>query len=247
MICIKCQKFYLSRAYYEKHLQKDSCLRKINNAKPVKKEPIKINIEIEKQLIKKERENFEFLENEILELKSKYESLNTDFNLLKIDHNQLKEKFNNIEKNTPKESLSTIKSDIIEDDDSNFENIKIVKMERMNIDDDIIRNFLKQKSLSADCGLLNYYYLENTKKNLYPIKRHKTKKMDCYYWNGSDWIEDNSGNNLKNIFINNLKKVYNKVNLSGSADYLDNQEYINNIGATKYKTLLYNFFIESYL
>jgi len=235
MICIKCNKFYIKKKYLENHIKKGDCIKQAEkiSIKKTRNEPeiiIDKEDEFVAKVVKKDDDD---------DLRKKYEIV-----LLEIE--LLKERIETLEKNSCGIPEKIIKNENQENIDKYIEeNIKIVKKERMNIDDETIRKHLNAKSLESDCELLFKYYLENTTKNLYPIK--KNKKSECYFWNGTDWVEDIGGNNLKSIFTNNLRKVYSKVNNSKDVDFLSNQEYINNLSSKKTQYHLYSYFKETYL
>lgn len=233
MICNKCNKFYLKRKYYEDHVKRSSCIRFLEKSIPstIIEPPKKIE-KIEK--LEKKSNHFNLyntynnVDEEIDDLKMKFDQMIGEINALKDKIKEL-EKYNKNDENKEEKQDTT----------------KIVKKERMNIDDEIVKEHLNPKTLESDCELLYKYYFENIKKNLYPIK--KEKKSDCYYWNGTDWVEDINGNNLKVIFTSNLKKVYTRVNNSKDPDYLINQEYINELSSKKHQNHLYNYFLDTYL
>ncbi len=240
MICFRCQKFYEKKSYYQKHIEKANCIKLIGETENltkkndiIKKETnVDTKLEVIIDKIFKENNN-----DEINELKNIVENLKNEIIKLQKKVKILEENYS--ENNYMQEQ----EKNIIEEP-----SMKIVKKERMNIDDEIINIHLCDKTLESDCSLLYKYYLEGENKDMYPIK--KDKKNNCFYWNGIDWIEDDNGINLKNIFSSNLKKTYSKVNvMQGSNDnvYLDNQEYITKLGNKKYQNYLYNYFMETYL
>lgn len=259
MICLKCNKLYSKKAYYEKHIQKNNCIIEANNIslkentivnqqkKISKKEQLEILDQDIDEIISrvlKQPDSFE----EVSELKKVVESLKNEIYFLKDKVKDLE----NIWKNSNEfenEQQKDTKGIIIDGEETNIntDDIKTVKKERMLIDDDIVKNYLNSKSIESDCELLYKYYLENIKKNFYPIKRSKNKKYDCCYWNGDDWVEDPAGNNLKSIFTSNLKKVYNRINIHSEPEYLNNQEHINDIVNNKrYQNSLYCMFMDKY-
>lgn len=248
MICARCNKFYWKEAYYNKHISKGDCIKKVDNdtsfleienhiKEVVQKKPKKETAEILDQnldeiilkVFKQEKNE------EIDELKSKIDLLTIEFNILKERVKMLE-----------KVELPKVESQD-EEKEQEEECIKAVKRERMNLSDEIVKEHLRNKTLDSDCELLYKYYFENVKKSLYPIKINKGKKNELFFWNGTDWMEDTNGNNLKNIFVTNLRKTYTKINDSSDPEYLNNQQYINDLSSKKNPSHLFNTFIESYL
>lgn len=279
MICPKCYKTYYKKAYFENHLKNNSCLKKMEEKvipvqeeyhsitekfddnddieseiqkvalkhikNKVKKEPIDILNRGIDQIIKKAVMNKSTEKNEEIDL------LRRQLDLFKVEINLLKERVNFLEKKDFK-NMDLIKFDD-EKSEKNIitnENIRAIKKEKIYIEDDVSMQYLECKSVNSDAELLYKIYFEGIRKDLLPIR--KNKKNDCIFWNGSDWIEDIGGSNLKMIFSYNLKKIYTKVNVVNdqslpSADYLSNQEHINKLGNNnKYQHELYTYFIEKY-
>ena len=238
LICPKCNKFYEKKAYLNKHILNGNCLKTVykkNEPKP-KTEVKLIDQSIDQIVSKFIKKNNEV---ELVELKNRMDMIYNELF-------SLKERVKIIETNSlEKYEIKVEKS--IEQEKSE---IRIIKKEKMNLDDSIISEHLNRKSIESDCDLLFNYYFKDINKNSYPIK--KNVKNECVYWNGIDWLEDIGGNYIKGVFTYNLKKAYSKVNVITDAkdtEYIANQEYINNISETnkKYQQHLFNFFIDTYL
>ncbi len=242
MFCIKCNKMYLKKSYFDKHISKGDCLKTSINVFEKKNEPKKLKQHQEEILDKDIDEIITriFKKNEdadFIDVKKQVEFLVNEINMLR-DRVKILEG----------EVLHKIDMNIIEN--KSMDEIKIFRKERMNIDDKIVMEHLKIRSLDSDCNLLYKYYFDNVKKNMYPLK--KIKKMDVMYWNGNDWVEDINGTYTKSVFIHNLRKNYSKVNTINSSkdgEYIANQEYINELTDSnkKYQQLLYEYFMETYL
>jgi len=234
MICLKCNKFYRKKSYFENHVSKCGV----------------VSLPVKTEKTKKEENPIEFLDKEFENIIQKaikkkndaeIQDLKEQFSVLSKQFDALKEKVKLIEIMLPKPI-----EEVMESNDLN-NNIKTVRKERMNLDDKIVKEHLDEKNIKSDCQLLYKYYFEDVEKDLYPIKKSGNKKNECIFWNGTDWIEDSGGNYLKDIFSNNLRKVYNKVNIiSGTKDveHVSNHEYINNLSTKKYQSNLYDFFCE---
>jgi len=282
MICPKCCKTYYKKAYFENHLKNSNCLKNVQETNQIPEEfhsitdkfggficidkDDDIESEIEKVALqhiknKVKKEPIDILNRGIDQIMTKaVMNNNTDKNeeidllrkqleICKIEINLLKERVNFLEKKDLK-TMDLISIDDEKSEKSLGENIRAVKKEKINISDEISMQYLESKSINSDTELLFKIYFEGLRKDLLPIR--KNKKNDCIFWNGTDWIEDIGGSNLKMIFSYNLKKIYTRVNvvndqLLPSADYLSNQEHINKLSNNpKYQNELYTFFIEKY-
>lgn len=268
MICCRCSKIYYKKSYYDKHLRKNDCIKntltvvKPKIAKESEEDFIDIDEEIEKVALKHlkpqtPKGSIDILNDGIDNIISKVfmnndgddieeiKLLKKQLDQFKIEIDLLKERVSILEKNDVQNITqeNTIQPNILD-------SIKIIRKEKVIVDDNFALNMLMNRSPSFDAELLNKIYLEGVKKEFQAIK--KSKKSDCIYWNGSDWMEDANGNNIKSIFAHNLKKIYTKVNVMeemsiSNNDYLLNQAYINSLGNKKYQAHLYYIFMETYL
>jgi len=240
MICPKCNKFYFKKAYYDKHIILNKCVKKINNENTntdIENLPLvieEVNKLDEKIVIKKNPEENNLYDEQI--------------NLLKIEINLLKERVKLLEKMECKKDDNTNTTAVVTYN-NNDPIIKAVKKEKINMDLDVIKYYFNYRDVESDVELIYKCYFENTKKEQYPIKTNK--KNETIFWNGEEWIVDN-GTNLKLILSHNLRKMYTKVNIVPennvpSPDYLNNQEHINNLNNKKYQNTLYNLFLEKYV
>lgn len=242
MFCPKCNKFYYRKTYFNKHINLNNCIKnvKIN----------KIENDFEKSITELLLAEINLLKNRIINLEKLYHPNPEQQNhpvqqsdqLDNSDHSDDQVNQNQKDYQDNQEHLDN--SDHL----NNLNNPnKEIKNERINIPVDIINRYLSYKDIESDVELLGKYYFEGISKEYHPIKR--TKKNDCYFWNGSDWVEDN-GTNLKSIISNNLRKLYTKVNVISdnitNNSYLDNQEHINQINTKKYQMKLYTLFLDKY-
>lgn len=252
MICPKCYKRYQKKSYLEKHLKSENCLKDNEfynqpelNIKSLLQEPDEIENAIQEvtSKMKTKKETITTLNNDIDKVVSKIfinenESMKKQIELLFEEVNFLKERIKVLEGNQPVE--------ITEPNTPNYSDKKGIRREKINLDDELIKLHLNNKSLESDAELLYIYYSENT--DFFPIR--KIKKNDCSFWNGVDWVEDLGGKNLRSILAENLKKTYTKVNIiesnSLSPNYLINQQYINNLSGSKYQQQLYSYFMDRY-
>jgi hypothetical protein len=105
-----------------------------------------------------------------------------------------------------------------------------VKKEVLKVDENVIRQCFSQCSIDSDAELIYYYYFHGKTKDKYPIRN--TQKNDYQYWNGTEWVYDKNGINLKDILIFNIKRTYRSVQTLGDLDsskYLERQQHIENL------------------
>ena len=250
MICPKCNKFYFKKAYYDRHIISNKCVKKMNiqnNNTEIEDLPLILedDTKIEEKIVTKKNPEDNNLYDE-------------QINLLRIEINLLKERVKLLEKMECKKDDNTNQTALVSyninnnnnnNNNNNVSVIKSVKKEKINMDLEIIKYYFNYRDVESDVELLYKCYFENTKKEQYPIKTNK--KNETIFWNGEEWIVDN-GTNLKLILSHNLRKMYTKVNIVPennvpSPDYLNNQEHINNLNNKKYQNTLYNLFLEKYV
>lgn len=244
MFCPKCNKFYYRKTYFNKHINLNNCIKniKINKIENNISKSITELLLAEINLLKNRINDLEKLnsQNDKKQDDQSSDNLN-DCTISKIDC-QSNDSNDNICDNTCDQAY-----DNLEQSDTKNNPNKEIKNERINIPIDVINQYLSYKDIESDVELLGKYYFEGITKENHPIKRNK--KNDCYFWNGSDWIEDN-GTNLKSIISNNLRKLYTKINVISdnitNNSYLDNQEHINQINTKKYQMKLYTLFLDKY-
>lgn len=258
MICPKCLKFYFKHAYFDKHIRSNNCIK----MPPSSTKDNQVVLKVEKN-DKEEKINLDLLKIEtdniitknVNDIFLKYSNSNFENNitiqeikknilLLNQEILNLKQRISILEKNEPPQEIITPVTNTTEIPS----NIKIIKKEKINMPDIIIKEHLNNKSLDSDCDLLYKIYIKNIPEDLIPIKKDK-KKNEIIFWNGIDWQPDS--NILKNIFSYNLKKLYTKVNIvidnNPDNNYLNNQEHINNLTKNKkYQQDLFEYFIEKY-
>jgi len=231
MFCPKCNKFYYRKTYFNKHINLNNCIKniKIN----------KIENNISKSITELLLAEINLLKNRINDLEKSNNQNDKKQDDLSSNHSKIECQLND---NTCDQTC-----DNLEPSDNKNNPNKEIKNERINIPIDVINQYLSYKDIESDVELLGKYYFEGITKENYPIKRNK--KNDCYFWNGSDWIEDN-GTNLKSIISNNLRKLYTKINVISdnitNNSYLDNKEHINQINTKKYQMKLYTLFLDKY-
>lgn len=261
MICPKCNKCYFKQAYFNKHIEKNNCVKIIPRKEKdpiISEETTDDDIEIaikrvtDSMITNKKSNNI--LEKGMEEIINKAIKTNNDDQIFKSQIDIL-----NIEINLLKERISLLEK-MEYKNDKNIKNvsetslvlyevnkIKPVKKEKIIINDSIVKEHLSSRNILVDAELLNKYYFENVLKENICIK--KNKNNEYVFWNGEEWLNDN-GNNLKHILCFNLKKLYTKINtveqFTNNSDYLSNQEHINTLSQKKYQQHLYNIFLEKY-
>lgn len=259
MICPKCNKCYFKKAYYQKHLERNNCLKsvkKIDKSPIISEEPTEDDIEnaikrVTDSIISNRKTN-NILEKGMEEIITKVIKDNSEENNIKsqldsilVELNLLKERVSLLERVEPKIETNQVKETAV----VLFENkkIKSIKKEKINIEKEIAQNYLSYRDVESDAQLLHKYYIDDVNKQDIPIKKNKSNNY--IFWNGEEWIQDN-GNNLKSILIYNLKKLYTKNNIvddsNNSSEYLINQEHINSLNTKKYQQKLHSIFLEKY-
>jgi hypothetical protein len=117
-------------------------------------------------------------------------------------------------------------------------NIREIKKEQYNLDEDFVRTCLNLGSIEGDIKIFKKVYIDNISKEYYPI-RH-TKKKFQYWYNGHMKDDDSNCNYIKNTIVQNIEDCYLNVNKYDSYQddidqFINNQEHINKMSEQKYK------------
>ena len=117
-------------------------------------------------------------------------------------------------------------------------NIKEIKKEQYNLDEDFVRSCLNSGSIEGDIKIFKKIYINNISKEYYPIKN--TKKKIQYWYNGHMKDDDANCTYIKNTIVQNIEDCYLNVNKYDSYQddidqFINNQEYINKMSEQKYK------------
>jgi len=127
------------------------------------------------------------------------------------------------------------------------QNIKEIKKEQYNLDEDFVRSCLDSGSIEGDIKIFKKVYIDNISKECYPIKNTRKK---CQYWyNGHMKDDDANCTYIKNTIVQNIEDCYLNVNKYDSYQedidqFINNQEYINKMSELKYKDKLLSRIIE---
>lgn len=253
MICPRCSKYYFKESYFRKHIQENRCFKKQTpyvEQQEISKAEVEIEEAIKKvtdELRNPEKVLEKGMEEIISKVVKKEDDLKKQMETMYMELNILKERVKMLE-NNQKNNTTDFQEKIEKTENLSlvvYNKNKSVKKERLPIDDDTAKKFLKYRDIDSDAELLGKYYFDDEQEC---IKRNK--KNEITFWNGDEWAIDN-GTNLRNILVHNLRKLYTKINVvtensSSSGDTLANQEHINNLNSKKYQSSLYNTFVNKF-
>lgn len=153
---------------------------------------------------------------------------------LKIDSKSLEDEMsdlkNKIDEKDERGRKKTTKNTLI--------NIKEIKKEQYNLDEDFVKTCLNLGSIEGDIKIFKKVYIDNISKEYYSI-RH-TKKKFQYWYNGHMKDDDTNCNYIKNTIVQNIEDCYLNVNKYDSyqddiEQFINNQEHINKMSEQKYK------------
>jgi len=244
--CPYCNKFYIRKSYYDKHLKNICSSNK--KGKNVLKQLKEEENPIENISLKKNKNILDVIEK-IIEEESIDEKLKKlELKLEKKFEERLKEEIEKLKNYSIPSFIKEEEEEKPKETKETENKIKSIKKIKLEFPENFIKPYLNSKSIESDSELLFHIYLEGISKELVPIK--KIKKNEVSFWNGDEWIIDVNFRNLGDILCSNLKKLYTKVNKlennSDSTDYLSNQEHINELTQKKYQNQLINYFLEKY-
>ena len=113
-------------------------------------------------------------------------------------------------------------------------NMRELKKENLEVDSDIVIKHLKVKDLNSDINFFKYLYMENGKECC-PI-RYLTKNNYQYWFDGA-WCDDNCADEIIDILVKNITKLYMKNNTYDNfgIDIDKYQTYIYSMSEKKYK------------
>lgn len=97
--------------------------------------------------------------------------------------------------------------DSIESTSSN-KSIKELKVEDMNIENDVIIKYFRNKDIKSDISFFKYLYVDINGEC--PIRY--LNKNNFQYWSDGKWIDDNGAEEIIDIVLKNLSKMYIKNN-----------------------------------
>ena len=226
---------------------------KLNNAK-INNQIKRIN-QIENKINNNQYQNNELI-NDILK---KFELINNNINLIINKTNKLELNIDTLLKYQNKiYNFLEIDNILIEnndnnliinndnnDDNDNINNnilkmslIKDIKIEKFNIDNNLILKFLLNNDIIGDVNLFKLLYLDNVPKHLYPIQYNGKKTFK--YWYNNTWNIDSNGNYIKNtILANNIYNIYLKLNqieiINNIDQFINNQTHILKLSDIKYQ------------
>ena len=91
---------------------------------------------------------------------------------------------------------------------SSNKSIKELKVEDMNIENDVIMKYFRNKDIKSDISFFKYLYVDITGEC--PIRY--LNKNNFQYWSDGKWIDDNGAEEIIEIVLKNLSKMYIKNN-----------------------------------
>lgn len=128
---------------------------------------------------------------------------------------------------------------------SNNIKIKNVKKERMNTDKEVALSYLDNFHVESDAELLYSFYLKDKKPYEIPIRLEKKNEYKYY---DEEWITDKRGLVLKNIFGENLKKLYlRSIPNESNQAYIQRSNYLSKMSEIGYRNKLLDIFTQKYL
>ena len=112
-------------------------------------------------------------------------------------------------------------------------NIMELKSEKLVVEDNIVIKFLKSKDINSDINFFKYLYFDNVE--CCPIRY--LNKNNYQYWCDGAWCDDNGGDNIADILVKNITKLYMKNNTYDNfgTDIDKYQSYIYSMNDKKYK------------
>ncbi len=116
--------------------------------------------------------------------------------------------------------------------------IKELKMERLDIDEDIVLKALVYKNYQSVIYIMRHYY-RTTRGNkvFYPIRMKSRRNFEYFYNN--QWLNDAYGHYITKVICNNVQNLflrYNKINKHINEEELFfNQQFILKLSEEKYK------------
>ena len=91
---------------------------------------------------------------------------------------------------------------------SSNKSIKELKVEDMNIENDVIMKYFRNKDIKSDISFFKYLYVDINGEC--PIRY--LNKNNFQYWSDGKWIDDNGAEEIIEIVLKNLSKMYIKNN-----------------------------------
>ena len=205
-------------------------MKKINLIKPERYVLVK--------LIKKEKLQVDNVVNTgidkiLMMLKSEFTKVNKKYDMIldKIDKNDnyvddvnkkmelLLKKMNEVDKRVP----------VVND----F-GIKNIVREKLELDKDLVIKILGKHSIISDVHLVKMIYM---KEGIESINYISERRLE--YWKAGRWVLDRDGLYIREIFADNLKRLYTGVNYMRNFSDLNifmlNQKHIISMGTDKYK------------
>jgi hypothetical protein len=111
--------------------------------------------------------------------------------------------------------------------------IRELRNENLEVEDSIVIKYLKSKDINSDINFFKYLYFDDVK--CCPIRY--LNKNNYQYWCDGAWCDDNGGENIANILVKNITKLYMKNNTYDNfGTNIDKyQSYIYSMSDKKYK------------
>ncbi len=213
----------------------------------------------DKKELKVMKENDEYFEEkDTVLLKTKnYINLPNEFeriqNRLSIYQNTLIEKMeimferiSNIENRLTKLEQNT-RSNYIEFD-GEIVSIKELKLERLEIDEDIVLKALVYKNYQSVITIMRHYYRSGKgNKMFYPI-RMRSKRNFEYFFN-NQWLSDSYGHYITKVICTNIQNLFLKYNNFSNKrikdeDFYLNQQFILKLSEDKYKKEIFKHIVD---
>ena len=205
-------------------------MKKINLIKPERYVLVK--------LIKKEKLQVDNVVNTgidkiLMMLKSEFTKVNKKYDMIldKIDKND-----NDVSGVNKKMELLLKKMNEVDKRTSvvNDFGIKNIVREKLELDRDLVIKYLGKHSIISDVHLVKMIYM---KEGIESINYISERRLE--YWKAGRWVLDRDGLYIREIFADNLKRLYTGVNYMGNFSDLNmfmlNQKHIISMGTDKYK------------
>ena len=205
-------------------------MKKINLIKPERYVSVKLK---KKDHVHVEKVVNTGIDKILIMLKSEFTKVNKKYDMIldKIDQNDndisdvnkkmeiLLKKMNEVDKRVP----------VIND-----YGIKNIVREKLVLDRELVIKNLGKHNIISDVHLIKMIYMKEGCESINYISERKLE-----YWKAGRWILDRDGLYIREIFADNLKRLYTGVNYMGNFSDLNmfmlNQKHIISMGTDKYK------------
>jgi hypothetical protein len=156
------------------------------------------------------------------------------------------ERISNIENRLTKLEQNT-RSNYIEFD-GEIVSIKELKLERLEIDEDIVLKALVYKNYQSVIYIMRHYYRSGKgNKMFYPI-RMRSKRNFEYFFN-NQWLSDSYGHYISKVICTNIQNLFLKYNNYSNKkikdeDFYLNQQFILKLSEDKYKKEIFKHIVD---